>query len=137
MTGIEGADLGVHQFNPHRAAAAGWQVASLAQYLQRLGYRTVCVHPYPAGFYLRHKVYPLLGFDTFIDIQDFADAERYGPYVSDMAVTEKIMQLLHERADGDKPLFVFAITMENHGPRTWSGSGGYAAALWHCAACRV
>ena len=116
LTGIEGADLGVHQFNPYRAVAAGWQVASLAQYLQRLGYRTVCVHPYPAGFYLRHKVYPLLGFDTFIDIQDFVDAERYGPYVSDMAVTEKIMQLLHERADGDKPLFVFAITMENHGP---------------------
>ena len=116
LTGVEGLDLGVHQFNPYRAVAGGWQVTSLAQYLQRLGYRTVCVHPYPAGFYLRNKVYPLLGFDTFIDIRDFADAERYGPYVADAAVTEKIIQLLSESAVDERPLFVFAITMENHGP---------------------
>lgn len=116
LTGVESRDLGIHQFNPYRAIAGGWQVASLARYLKRLGYRTVCVHPYPAGFYLRYKVYPLLGFDAFVDIQGFADAQRYGPYVSDAAVAERIMQLLHERSAGEQPLFVLAITMENHGP---------------------
>lgn len=116
LTGVEGGDLGVHQFNPYRAIAGGWQVASLARYLQRLGYRTVCVHPYPAGFYLRYKVYPLLGFDEFIDIRSFAGAQHHGPYVADAEVTTKIMELLQARAANDRSLFVFAITMENHGP---------------------
>jgi hypothetical protein len=113
LTGLDEAQLGPHRFNPYRAIAAGWPVASLARFLKGMGYRTVCVHPYPASFYLRHRVFPALGFDEFLDIQAFAGAERFGPYVGDAAVAAKVADLL-DKADG--PLFVLAVTMENHGP---------------------
>lgn len=113
LTGIGEAGLGVHRFNPYRAIMAGWEVPSLASYLKRLGYRTVCIHPYPASFYLRDRVFPRLGFDEFLDIEVFEGAERFGPYISDAAVAEKIAALLQEASE---PMFVFAITMENHGP---------------------
>jgi phosphoglycerol transferase MdoB-like AlkP superfamily enzyme len=79
------------------------------------GYRTVCVHPYAASFYSRDKVYPQLGFDEFIDLRAFAGAPKSGPYVSDLAVAERVCSLLSARLTS-RPLFVFVITMENHGP---------------------
>lgn len=113
LSGLDEASLGVHRFNPYRRIAAGQAVASLASHLKGLGYRTVCVHPYPASFYQRDKVYPRLGFDEFLDIRAFAGAARFGPYISDAAVTDKIGELLQNASE---PLFVFVITMENHGP---------------------
>ena len=116
LCGIEESALGVHRFNPYRAIAgetAQPAPASLASCLKRMGYRTVCLHPYPAGFYLRDRVYPRLGFDEFLDIRAFAGAKREGPYIADAAVAERIAALL---GSADKPLFIFAITMENHGP---------------------
>jgi hypothetical protein len=125
LSGVAEARLGVHRFNPYRALAVGSSMPSLASYLKRLGYRTLCIHPYPASFYLRHLVFPRLGFDEFIDIQAFAGAERFGPYISDAEVAERIAALLAEaqkssqtsdQISGQQPLFIFAITMENHGP---------------------
>lgn len=112
LSGIDDAVLGVHRFNPYRMIGRQG-VPTLASYLKRLGYRTICVHPYPAGFYGRDRVYPLLGFDEFIDIRGFAGEERCGPYVGDAAVAQKVADIL-ENATG--PVFMFAITMENHGP---------------------
>lgn len=113
LSGIAAERLGVHRFNPYRALAAGWRLASLASWLKARGYRTVCVHPYPAGFYRRNRVYPELGFDAFLDIQAFAGVPSAGPYVEDRAVADKVAGLLRQSG---QPLFVMAITMENHGP---------------------
>ena len=113
LTGIDEDGLGVHRFNPYRAVARGWRVPSLASYLKRLGYRTVCIHPYPASFYQRDRVYPRLAFDEFLDIRAFDDTMRFGPYIGDTAVAEKVAAILGEAAG---PVFVFVITMENHGP---------------------
>ncbi len=113
LTGIDVSMLGVHRFNPYRAIADGWRVASLGSFMKRLGYRTICIHPYPASFYQRDRVYPRLGFDEFLDIRAFAGAERFGPYVADAAVADKVSALVQQSA---APLFVFVITMENHGP---------------------
>lgn len=113
LSGVDDSELGVHRFNPYRAIAAGWDVPSLASFLKRLGYRTVCIHPYPASFYQRDRVYPRLGFDEFLDIETFDEAKCFGPYIGDAAVADKIAAVLNE-ATG--PVFVFAITMENHGP---------------------
>lgn len=112
LSGISEAELGVHRFNPYRHAATT-KVATLPRFLQQLGYRTVAIHPYPASFYRRSKVYPQLGFDEFIDLSEFRSDQRDGPYIGDMAVAEKIRAVL---AVAKKPTFVFAVTMENHGP---------------------
>lgn len=113
LSGIANEQLGVHQFNPYRAVAAGWDVSSLACFLKRLGYRTICIHPYPASFYRRDQVCPRLGFDDFLDIRAFEGAKRFGPYISDGALADKISLIL---SGATEPVFVFAITMENHGP---------------------
>ena len=113
LSAIDAEKLGVHRFNPYRAIVAGWNLPSLASYLKQLGYRTICVHPYPASFYRRNRVYPRLGFDEFIDIGSFNDEMRFGPYISDTAVADKIITLLQ---NATTPIFLLAITMENHGP---------------------
>lgn len=113
LSGIDAQVLGAHRFNPYRAIAAGWQPASLASWLRGLGYRTICIHPYPVSFYQRHRVFPRLGFDEFLDIQAFTGKTAFGPYMADMAVAEQVAAVL-QQAEG--PVFVLAITMENHGP---------------------
>lgn len=113
LTGVPPEGLGVHRFNPYRALAKQ-AIPNLAAHLKRNGYHTVCIHPYPASFYLRDKVFPLLGFDRFIDIKDFATGQKCGQYIGDLAAAEKVAGLLQD--GGEQPLFIFVITMENHGP---------------------
>ncbi|AYR20674.1 LTA synthase family protein [Alcaligenes faecalis] len=113
LSGIENDALGVHRFNPYRAVSAGWLVATLASWLKSQGYRTICIHPYPASFYQRDRVFPQFGFDEFIDIKAFGEVERIGPYIGDQAVADKVASVL-EQAKG--PVFIHVITMENHGP---------------------
>lgn len=113
LSGLATNALGVHRFNPYRSFAKRG-VPTLASFLKKMGYRTVCVHPYPASFYSRDVVFPELGFDEFIDIAGFQGAPRCGLYIGDEAVAELVCNLLD--GDANVPLFVFVITMENHGP---------------------
>ena len=116
LSGMAPQGLGVHRFNPYRKFVSA-SPETLATCLRALGYRTLCIHPYPASFYCRDTVYPKIGFDEFIDIAEFASAKCDGPYVGDRALGERtIKELERWRAASDKPLFVFVITMENHGP---------------------
>jgi hypothetical protein len=110
LSGLRPEQLGVHRFNPYRRLD---KVESLAHVLKQAGYRTVCVHPYIASFYGRNHILPKLGFDDFIDISAFGPQSFSGPYVGDVALAEKVAELLGTAAE---PLFVFVITMENHGP---------------------
>lgn len=112
LTGIPGAALGVHRFNPFRRYALQ-PLSGLAHRLRAIGYRTICIHPHPIGFFGRDRVYPRFGFDRFIDSREFVGAERCGPYISDAAVTARIEEVLAEERG---PVFLFVITMENHGP---------------------
>ena len=110
LSGLRPEQLGVHRFNPYRRLG---EVHSLVHALKQAGYRTVCVHPYIASFYGRDQILPKLGFDDFIDISAFSPDTYSGPYVGDIAVADKVAELLNVAAS---PLFVFVITMENHGP---------------------
>ncbi len=105
LSGATEAMLSVHRFNPYRQVLKA-EVLTLARVLKAAGYRTVCVHPYPASFYGRDKVFPHLGFDELIDIRSFEGAERFGPYISDRAVSEKVRVLM---GLADKPIFIFVI----------------------------
>jgi hypothetical protein len=116
LSGLRAEELGIHRFNPYRKLARQG-IPTLAGFLRNRGYRTVCIHPYPSSFYARDVVYPFLGFDEFIDIRSFNDAEKAGPYIGDIALAEKVGALLS--ASSTQPIFVFVITMENHGPLHW------------------
>ena len=112
LTGLPIERLGYARFYPY--AFVRRACASIASWFGRSGYDTLALHPYYADFFGRNRVFPLLGFNTFLDIEYFADAPRAGPYISDAAVLDAVIAVLEgERA---KPRFVFAMTMENHGP---------------------
>jgi len=113
LSGLREDALGAHRFQPYRKLP--WHgVNTLAHHLRAAGYRTVCVHPYVASFYRRDRVFPRLGFDEFIDARAFGEADRAGPFIGDVAVGARVRALLE--GETEKPLFVFVITMENHGP---------------------
>ena len=116
LSGLSSAHIGVHRFNPYRKLAR-WSPQTIATLLRQWGYQTVCIHPYPAEFYGRKKVFPLLGFDRFIDIQHFDAKNKSGPYIGDVTLAETICAEMSQISD--QPVFVFAITMENHGPLHW------------------
>ena len=113
LTGIEERELGIHRFNPYRAIAHGWRVSALPGLLKDLGYTTICLHPYMGSFYFRGKIFPQMGFDHFLDIRSFAHAPKDGAYIADEALARRILEALEKATT---PLFILAITMENHGP---------------------
>lgn len=117
LSGIAESALGVHKYYPYQSLA-DHGVPSLVACLKALGYVCICIHPHQAGFFRRDKVFPQLGFDEFIDIGAFADAVKVGSYVSDEAVTGKVLEVLQEWQvkASQTPVFIFVITMENHGP---------------------
>ncbi|MFU1981288.1 LTA synthase family protein [Bordetella hinzii] len=113
LSGINAVDMGVHKYNPYRHLARH-AVPTIASYLKRRGYRTVCVHPYHGSFYRRNRVLPALGFDEFIDISEFQSAKTAGSYVADEALGEYVLGRL--KRELSQPVFIHVITMENHGP---------------------
>lgn len=111
LTGLSADELGMDRFNPYLRFAKR-PVWSIAHELRNLGYQTICIHPFSGDFFGRRQVLPNLGFDAFFDVSAFQGAREFGPYVSDLAVAEKVAAVLEESA---RPKFIFAITMENHG----------------------
>jgi hypothetical protein len=115
LTGIGEAGLGLDRFNPYfRFVVSG--LRSLPTTLRAAGYRTLVLHPFDPRFFGRHRVMPALGFQRFDSQAAFPAAARVGAHVADSAVGQRIVAALGE-ADG--PAFVFAITMQAHGP--WPG----------------
>jgi hypothetical protein len=116
LSGIANERLGVHKFKPYRRVARQG-IATVVGHLKKRGYRTVCLHPYHARFYGRTEVLPRLGFYEIIDITRFAAGDRFGQYVGDAAVAREVArELAGHDSPGSPPLFLFVITMENHGP---------------------
>ena len=87
---------------------------SLAWQLKHAGYRTIAIHPNEASNYQRSAIYPRLGFDQFFSIKDFEGAETIRDLVSDRACYRTILDLL-EQKEADERLFIFNVTMQNHG----------------------
>lgn len=89
---------------------------SLATAFKTYGYKTVALHPYYPWYYRRNEVYPLLGFDAFISIEELAptlDESDYQPFISDAVVTNELLKLIEQE---EKPVFNYTVTMQNHGP---------------------
>ena len=85
---------------------------SLVKQFEKLGYRSVAMHPQDPLNWKRSTAYKQLGFDEFISIEDFEGAPAYHAGVTDAATYEKILDLLE--AD-EAPQFIFDVTMQNHG----------------------
>jgi phosphoglycerol transferase MdoB-like AlkP superfamily enzyme len=117
LTGLTVDSVGLDWRNPYHAFAKA-QVDSLAWRLKERGYRTLCIHPFDRRFFDRHRVMPNLGFDEFWGEEAFDRSVRERGYIADREVARLLEELLR---DGEG-LFVFAITVANHGP--WTAPAG-------------
>ena len=113
LTGLAYEDMGFYRYYPYEYLNK-MPITSIASALQKQGYYCVCIHPHPASFFGRDKIFPEMGFDEFIEGDSFDKKDTFGPYISDDAVAKKVLEITQEKTA--KPLFIFVITMENHGP---------------------
>ena len=121
MTGIEAGQLGFGRFDPFVRGAAAARCA-LGTRFAGAGFDTQFIHPFELGFYGRDRLMPALGFEQLIGRGAFAFAERHGPYASDPALGAFICERVKSTA---APVFIYAVTMENHGP--WAPPKGETA----------
>ena len=122
----------------------------LVSHLGDLGYSTTAIHPFFASGYDREHVYEYLGFDEFMSILDFD--ERYaghafceylsdeelaaspeGMYIrnkiSDRCLYDKTIEVYEEKKK-EGPVFIFDITMQNHGAYTYENYEGHINASY-------
>lgn len=89
-------------------------VPSLVRALNARGYETVAIHGNDPAFWNRTTAFKALGFDRFVSRTQFpANAAMDGKYMADSAMTDEIMDQLK---DSGPPQFLFAISIEAHGP---------------------
>jgi phosphoglycerol transferase MdoB-like AlkP superfamily enzyme len=87
---------------------------SLATTLKAQGYYDIAIHPYEPSGYKRDMVYPLLGFDEFLSMKDFKNPKLIRNFISDESSYAKIIEEYEDKGK-DNPLFIFNVTMQNHG----------------------
>lgn len=89
-------------------------VPSMVRTLRAHGYETVAIHGNDPTFWNRNTAFKVLGFDRFVSQSSFPhDVPMDGKYMADSAMTDEIMAQLK---DAGPPQFLFAISLEAHGP---------------------
>lgn len=87
---------------------------SIAKVLKSQGYRPLAMHPYGQYGWNRNVIYPRMGFDEFLNINNyFHGVDKIRGFVSDWANYQEIIRQVEEKEAGEK-LFLFNITMQNH-----------------------
>lgn len=93
---------------------------SLPWALKNMGYTTLAMHPYYSNGWNRTKVYPRIGFDRYMFMDDFefrdSDLQRDN-YLTDSKAYENLMKQLDAKPKGQKS-FTFLVTVQNHGGYT-------------------
>lgn len=86
---------------------------SLASFFESKGYKSLAVHSYEGWFWNRNNVYKWMGFEGFKSIDHFVEPEYRGAFISDEEVSRSIIR---EVEASEEPVFIYAVTMQNHGP---------------------
>lgn len=76
----------------------------------------IAFHPGMRSSYNRENVYPLLGFEKHIAVEDLKDPDKIRDFVSDKYSYERVEKEYEDfRKTSDKPFFIFNLTIQNHG----------------------
>lgn len=114
LTGLSLADYQPQLVSPYQMLVPkSSSFPSSVGYFRDRGYRAVAVHPYRREFYHRDDVYPVLGFDDFIDEKkmQFTSRLKDSEFISDASAYD---QVLAELEDSRKPVLLNLVTMQNH-----------------------
>jgi phosphoglycerol transferase MdoB-like AlkP superfamily enzyme len=105
--------LGFRRYDPF-LTALGEASHALPARLARAGWRSLFVHPHDLGFYSRDTIMPAAGFAEMVGPDAFCmPAKGEHRYVPDAAIAGVIMERARSAAG---PIFIHAVTIENHGP---------------------
>ncbi len=96
------------------------EIYSLPWVLRSYGYKCASTHPYHQNGWSRESIYPRLGFVDSTFINDYENPEIIREYISDRETFDFILNYLKYN-DDNKPLFMFGITMQNHGGYSYKG----------------
>lgn len=89
-------------------------IPSFVRVLRSHGYATVAIHANARNFWNRGVAFQEIGFQKFLSKDAFPrDAHKDGWYISDQAMTDKIIATLEQ---AKTPTLVFAVSIEAHGP---------------------
>ena len=87
---------------------------SIVDVLTKYGYTCKAMHPYFKSGWSRERNYPMIGFTESLFLEDFAQKNIIRNYVSDQEMFEKLIELYEAKGENEK-LFLFGVTMQNHG----------------------
>lgn len=93
---------------------------SIVDTLTARGYTAVAMHPYTRTFWMRDSVYDIMGFDEKYFIDELTTSDKMRGFVTDRAFFGDIINRFEQKQDGEK-MFMFNITMQNHGGYKWGG----------------
>ena len=104
-------------------------VASLPAQAAQLGYATAAIHPAEGANYNRVQALPWLGFEscTFLEDLELAPEDTTRGFMRDSALFSQLTGMLEET---DDPMFLFCITMQNHGGYTNTDYESPVQLLW-------
>lgn len=83
------------------------------------GYHCTAMHPYLSDGWNRPSAYAHLGFDECLFMEDFPQEDYIRRFISDREMFEKIVDTYENQHE--EPLFLFGVTMQNHGDYTYRG----------------
>lgn len=95
-------------------------ISSLPRVLSGVGYDTFFMHPGYSWFYNRHSALNHMGITDTVFLEQLENKSNM-----DDVFLENLTRELEKRADGEKPLFTYATTIQNHQAYTY-GKYDYA-----------
>lgn len=93
---------------------------SLANVMESHGYETFGTHPYWESGWSRDIIYPYFGFDAITFSEAYACNYPLRDYTSDRDMFDYLLETLDNK-NPQKPLFLFGVTMQNHGGYDYKG----------------
>ncbi|MBQ9993303.1 MAG: LTA synthase family protein [Clostridia bacterium] len=90
---------------------------SLVSSFDKLGYTSTAMHPAAGGNWNRLTIYDFFGFDNMVFKDDYSAGKLMRSYISDSSNYQNLIAQ-YEAKDENERLFIFNITMQNHGGYT-------------------
>jgi phosphoglycerol transferase MdoB-like AlkP superfamily enzyme len=87
---------------------------ALPHHLQGLGYQTIAIYPVGGNFLNARDAYKHYGFEHFLAVEDLHLGTDW-MHIRDGQLFDRALQVVAEKRDG-RPVFVFLLTIRNHGP---------------------
>ncbi|HYE80752.1 MAG TPA: LTA synthase family protein [Clostridia bacterium] len=85
----------------------------LPMIMRDMGYNTMAFHAYKPEFWNRQNVYPMMGYNRFVNMHDFSPEEIFGWGLSDKHFFKQSARFL---STAQKPFYSFFITLSSHHP---------------------